>query len=161
MKRGMTLIIMLLAAAALFCSCKWKKPFETDAPMCGFEFSHSGMHTGLIYTLMAEKDDGGWHADLSLLCGEREYSLAMTENDVQELESIIETHHLTHWNDFDKVDPSALDGTSFDLIIRYEDGQKAAASGSNAFPEGYRAAHEAIVQFFGALMERNGIENPL
>ncbi len=46
MKRRMKTAVMLLAAALLLCSCK--KPFETDAQMCGFAFSHTGMHTGLI-----------------------------------------------------------------------------------------------------------------
>ena len=159
MKRRTTTLVLLLATVLLLCSCK--RPFETDAPMCGFAFSHSGMHTGLIYTLSAEKNGGGWRADLSLLCGELEYSLPMTEEEVRELEALVEAFCMTEWNGFDKVDHNALDGTAFELTIRYEDGQKVDASGSNAFPEGYAAAHEAVLNFFGKLMEKNGIENPL
>ena len=61
----------------------------------------------------------------------------------------------------DRVDRHAPDGTGFDLRIGYEDGQEVYATGSNAFPKGYREAHEAILEFFGEMMERNGIENPL
>jgi len=159
MKRSMRLAVMLLAAVLSLCSCT--KPLRTDAPMCGFTFSHSGMHTGLIYTLSAQRDEGGWRAELSLLCGEREYSFAMTDEEAAKLAALVQEHRLNAWNGFDKVDMSALDGTGFELTIDYEDGQRLCASGSNAFPEGYREAREAILEFFAELMERNGIENPL
>jgi hypothetical protein len=157
MKRRLSLIFVLFAL--LLCSCA--RLLVTDAAMCGFVFSHSGMHTGLIYTLSAEKNDDGWRAELSLLCGEREYSLPMAEEEVRELAALVEAHRLAAWNGFDKADPNALDGTGFELRIRYEDGQEVRASGSNAFPEGYKAAHEAVLNFFGSLMKKNGIENPL
>ena len=156
MKYRLSLVFVLFAL--LLCSCAG--PLKTDAPMIGFTFSHSGMHTGLIYTLSAEKEDDGWRADLSLLCGEREYSLPMSEEEAWELTALVETHRLTDWYDFDEADLNALDGTAFELVLRYADGQEVHASGSNAFPEGYAALHEAVLNFFGELMEKNGIENP-
>ena len=159
MKLRTKTVVMLLAAALLLCSCK--KPFETDTPMCGFAFSHSGMHTGLIYTLEAERAGNGWQSNLSLLAGEKEYTLDMTAEEAEALAALVRNHELDRWNGYDRVDRHALDGTAFDLRIGYEDGQEVRASGSNAFPEGYAAAHEAILKFFGELMEESGIENPL
>jgi len=80
---------------------------------------------------------------------------------VQALDALVEAHKLTGWNGFDKVDRTALDGTDFELTIGYEDGRKVCATGSNAFPKGYREAREAILELFGKMMDRNGIENPL
>ena len=159
MKKRMCRLLALLTAALCLTGCT--KPFEADAPMSSFVFSHTGSHTGLIYTLSSEKAEDGWYADLSLLCGEMEYRLKMTDDEAQQLAALVQEHQLTAWHGFDKVDRSALDGTGFDLTILYADGRTLQASGSNAFPDGYRAAHEALVQFFGTLLERNGIENPL
>ncbi len=157
--RGRFLLGLLLSAVLLtVCGCV--RPLKTDAPMTSFSFSHSGMHSGLIYTLSAEKDGDGWRADLSLLAGDREYELDMTEEEAEALNALVETHKLTGWNGFDKVDRLALDGTDFELRIGYEDGQEVCASGSNAFPKGYREAREAILELFGEMMERNGMENP-
>ena len=159
MKDRVLLLVLLLAVLLALFGCR--KTLQTDAPMNSFSFSHSGMHTGLIYTLAAEKTETGWQASLSLLAGDREYTMDMTAEEAEALISLVRTHELNRWNGFDKVDRHALDGTGFELSIGYEDGQTLCASGSNAFPEGYRAAHEEIVKFFGELMDRNGIENPL
>ena len=150
--------LALLAVLLVMSACS--KTIQTDAPVKSFAFSHSGMHTGLIYTLTAEKDGNGWKAGCSLSAGEREYSLDMTDEEAEALASLVRTHQLNRWNGFDRVNRHALDGTGFDLRIGYEDGQAVCASGSNAFPKDYKAAHEAILDFFGKLMERNGIENP-
>ena len=152
----MALALLTVLLTAVACS----KTLRTDAPMTDFSFSHSGMHTGLIYTLSAARTESGWQADLSLLAGEREYALPMTEKEAGELTELVKAHELNRWNGFDKVNRSALDGYSFEMAIDYEDGQHLYASGSNAFPKGYDAAHEAILTFFGELMEKNGIENP-
>lgn len=159
MKRRM--IAVLLLTVVLLAGSACRKPIKTDAPMTGFTFSHSGMHTGLIYTLSAKKGEGGWFAGFSLLAGEREYTLDMTAEEAEALASLVQNHELNRWNGFDRVDRHALDGTAFELVLRYEDGQEVRASGSNAFPEGYKAAHEGILEFFGSLMEKNGIENLL
>ena len=153
-------IAALLLAAVLLAASACSKPLRTDAPMTGFTFSHSGKHTGLIYTLSAARTENAWQANLSLLAGDRNIYLEMTEAEAEELAAIVRKHELNRWNGFDRVDRTALDGTGFDLKIHYEDGQILSASGSNAFPKGYREAHEEILGFFGKLMERNGLDNP-
>lgn len=155
------ILAVLLLAAVLLTGSACRKPIRTDAPMTGFTFSHSGMHTGMIYTLEAGRDGNGWQANLSLLAGEREYALDMTAEEAEALAALVQNYELNRWNGFDRVDRHALDGTGFELKIGYEDGQEVRASGSNAFPEGYAAAHDAILKFFGELMEKSGIENPL
>ena len=156
MKRKLTTV--LLAALVMLSACS--KPLKTDAPMNSFSFSHSGMNTALIYTLIAAETQTGWQAELSLMAQEQEYILDMTDAEASALAKIVQENELNRWNGFDKVDKNALDGYGFELCIGYADGQKLCASGSNAFPEGYNTAHKEILEFFGELMERNGIENP-
>lgn len=155
------ILTALLLAAVLLAASACSKPLRTDAPMNGFSFSHSGTPTGLIYTLTAARTEESWQAKISLLTGEREYVMEMTEEEAEELAAIVRRHELNRWNGFERADRRALDGTGFDLKIHYEDGQALSASGSNAFPKGYKEAHEDILGFFGELMERNGLENPL
>ena len=108
---GLVLLAVLLTASA--CS----KPIRTDAPISSFSFSHSGMHTGLIYTLSAARTEDAWQAELSLLAGEKEYVLEMTEAEAEELDAMIRKHDLNRWNGFDKIDRRETDGTSFELIV--------------------------------------------
>jgi len=154
------ILTVLLLTAVLLTASACSRQLRTDAPMTGFSFSHSGMHTGLIYTLSASRTENVWQANLSLLAGERKHILKMTEAEAEDLAAIVQYHDMNRWNGFDRIDRRAQDGTGFELIIHYDDGQVLSASGSNTFPEGYREAHEEILGFFGELMERNGLKNP-
>ena len=158
MKRRLIAVLWLAAVLLMVSACS--KPLRTDAPMNSFSFSHSGMHTGLIYTLSAEQTKDGWQAEISLLAGDKEYVLEMTGEEAEALAEIVRRHELNRWNGFDRADRRAADGNGFRLDIRYEDGQVLSASGSNAFPAGYTEAHEEILGFFGELMKRNGLEDP-
>jgi len=147
---------VLAAVMLLLTSCAGR--FHTEAPMESFSFSHSGMRSDSIYTLSAQRTEQGWQAELSLLCGEKLYTLPMAEADA--LAALMDSHDLWSWNGFDKVDKRVLDGTGFDLNIRFADGKELTASGSNAFPKGYNEAKEAIKAYFIQIMENNGISNP-
>lgn len=147
-----------LAAVLLLTACSGR--FHTDAPMESFVFSHSGMHTGSIYTLSAQRTEQGWQAELSLFCGEKLYTLPLSQAEADSLAALLDAHDLWSWNGFDKVDRRVQDGTAFDLTIRFADGKKLFASGSNAFPKGYHEAKASIKAFFVQVMENNGISNP-
>lgn len=157
MKRFRTAsVIALIVILTAACS----KPVVTDAPVTSLSFSHSGMHTGLIYTLTAACTESGWQADMSLLAGEQEVTVQMTDADAEALMEIVRKHELNKWDGFDKADRRVQDGKGFELHISYDDGQTVYASGSNAFPKGYDAAHGDIKRFFVELMERSGFEDP-
>lgn len=158
------ILLALVGAALAVCAGKiisGRPTFSTDAPMAGFSFSHSGMHSGLIYTLSASPGDAGWQADISLLGGEEAYVLDMSGEDVKRLAALAEEHNLQCWAGFDRTDPRCLDGTGFCLRIDYADGTHIYAEGSNAFPKNYNAAHDAILSYYIELMEKNGIGNPM
>lgn len=155
-----SLLLTLFALAAL-CLCACSRTFRTDAPMTGFSFSHSGMHTGHIYTLSAYKTDTGWLADISLLGGEKEYVLDLTDDESEKLAELADEHQLKSWAGFNKSDPRCKDGTGFILSIDYADKKHLYAKGSNAFPKNYESAHNAILSYFNEIMQNNGIENPL
>ena len=158
MLRRLKQAALLLAAGWMLCACTAE--LKPAGPMESFSFAHSGMSTADIYTLSAALEADGWTAGAQLLCGAEEHSLKMNPEDAAALNALVETHRLTQWNGFDKADRRVLDGTAFELTIGYADGQTLRASGSNAFPKGYSAAHDEIRRFFGELMEKNGLNNP-
>ena len=149
---------VLAAAMLLLTSCAGR--FHTEAPMESFSFSHSGMHSDSIYTLSIQKTEQGWRAELDLLAGNRLHILPVSQAEADALAALLDAHDLWSWAGFDKVDKRVLDGTGFDLNIRFADGKKLIASGSNAFPKGYNEAKEAIKAFFIQIMENKGISNP-
>ena len=148
----------MLGALILLTACAGR--FHTDAGMAYFSFSHSGMRSDSIYTLSAEKTEAGWQAKLDLLAGSMLHTLPMTREEADVLRSMLDTYKLWDWAGFDKADLRALDGTAFDLAIRFDDGKKLYASGSNTFPKGYTEAKAAIEAFFIQLMEARGIDAP-
>ena len=156
MRKALTAV--LTAALLLLSACTGR--FHTEAPMESFSFSHSGMRTDSIYILTAEKTGHGWQAELSLFCGEKLYTLPMSQAEADGLAALLDAHDLWSWNGFDKVDKRVLDGTGFDLNIRFADGKELTASGSNAFPKGYNEAKASIKAFFVQLMENKGISIP-
>lgn len=150
--------------AVLLCLCLLMlggcaAPVRTDAALSRFSFSHSGMHTGRIFSLAAERTVDGWQAQLDLFCGQQVLTLPMAPEEAGKLEELIDSCNLWAWNGFKKADRRMLDGEGFDLYVSFADGQKLRASGSNAFPKSYAAAESAIKDFFIQLMEKNGFEN--
>lgn len=148
----------LLSALLLLTACTGR--FHTDAEMAYFSFSHSGMRSDSIYTLSAEKTEQGWQAKLDLFAGSMIHVLPMTQEEANVLSGLLDTYDLWGWSGFDKADLRALDGTAFNLFIRFEGGESLSASGSNAFPKGYAEAKMAIEAFFAQIMEAKGIDNP-
>ena len=148
----------VLGALLLLTACTGR--FHTDAEMVYFSFSHSGMRSDSIYTLSAEKTEGGWQVKLDLLAGSMLHTLPMTQEEADVLAGLLDAYKLWTWAGFDKADLRVLDGTAFDLCIRFGDGKKLYASGSNAFPKGYPEAKTAIEAFFIQLVEDKGIGSP-
>ena len=88
----------LAAVLLLLTGCTGR--FHTDAPMESFVFSHSGMRTDSIYTLSARRTEQGWQAELSLFCGEKLYTLPMSQAEADGLAALLDAH------DLEKIDAS-------------------------------------------------------
>ncbi|SCH10811.1 Uncharacterised protein [uncultured Clostridium sp.] len=51
---------------------------------------------------------------------------------------ILETYDVASWADFRENDPNVLDGYSMSFQVKFTDGRKIEASGSNQFPKNCR-----------------------
>ena len=148
------------ALMALILSLTGAQPssVRTDAALTGFSFSHSGMSTDQIYTYSVRMQDGRMLADFELYCRYEIEGVVLDTEDVEALRALIDGCDLWSWNGFRGSNPDVLDGEGFDMSATFADGMKLCARGSNAFPEGYAAGERAICAYFGALMEKYGID---
>lgn len=131
-----------------------------SAPVVSFAFHHGGMSTFDIYAYMVEMDEasGEQTVNYELFCGYETYMLPADAELLQELAKLVDDYNLRKWDGFDKVNSHVLDGSSFDLEIRFGDGTSITASGSNRFPEGYSDAKTAVDDLFHGYLMKYGIE---
>ena len=133
---------------------------DENAQITTFAYSHSGMTVDSIYSYTVEKNDntGEITAVYEMNAGYETYSLHADAELLQALTAIVREHALARWDGFDKVHPHMLDGSGFDLHVRFDDGSGITASGSNRFPGGYAEAADAIDELFLGYLAEQGID---
>ena len=70
---------------------------------------------------------------------------------LEELSLVINTNKLERWEGFSKEDPQVLDGYSFNMSVKYDDGRTLEASGYEKYPENYDKVHEEIVELLSGI----------
>ena len=105
-----------------------------------FKYTFRGSIGGNSFTRTAEID--GDKVTLSLQKMEkRDYGKMEGEaapGFAAALEELCRKHKIVRWNGFDKNNRRVLDGSGFNLRVKFKDGKEVEADGSNAFPNGYR-----------------------
>lgn len=138
--------LLLLLGAVLLSGCTGVR--QTDAQMTSFTYTHSGMHSGSIYTWEAcRTEDGAWVC-ISLLGSGMTFEHVMEEADYTHLGTLVDRYDLWHWAGFEKTNTRVMDGESFSLDIRFADGTAILAKGSNSFPDGYRELMDELHGIF-------------
>ncbi len=135
MKRALLALLALLLAFA--CVCASADAAQEKHSISRFYYSRGGsMMPQSVEILLTE--DG----------------FTLSENDgaarpldaaiAEEIEALLEKHHVDEWDGFHESDPRVLDGEAFVLVVEYLDGAGVYASGENAFPDGYYKAVEEL-----------------
>lgn len=158
----MRLSALLAALAGLFgfqTGGEQPPPTGGGSPIEYFCYSHSGSSTYDIYSyeVLEDAETGQMQVVYELMCGYETYTLPAEPFFMQELTDIAEKYGLRKWDGFHESDPLLMDGYAFSLHVRYADGTAVFASGSNAYPEGYGEAADAIGGMFMGYLEKNGI----
>jgi len=111
-----------------------------------FEYFHNGSisYDGYNYTFY--RDEEGVYLTSEMNCGWEKLDIALDEEVMEQLESIVFEHRMQNWDGFSKTNKHVMDGEGFSLEIKFTDGTIVSAHGSNAFPEGYG---EAVDEFNG------------
>lgn len=86
----------------------------------------------------------------------RDFEMVIDEDVLRDLHDIIIEYNILSWNGFDQRAPDREMTTAngmFGLYIVYDDQTVISARGDHAYPDGYKEAEEALVDFFDGLTQ--------
>jgi hypothetical protein len=167
---GVALVVIFIAASA----CVQKEPPEDPAAAEGgdadgsyteaeegrfsFFFDRQRSMAEPVSCLEVESRDGVTSFGAVLAYTEEAQVALEDDSLVRQLRELVDRYDLTSWGGFHKSNSNVLDGESFRFGL-VMDGRAYSASGSNAFPEHYREASEAILELlmpYAALLDDEG-----
>ena len=118
-----------------------------------FEYDYIGSIGADSHTYTLKKDEDKWTFTFSGM-QYSEYGEVQKEAGpevIAALKEACERNGVGAWDGFNESNPEVLDGDGFSFTMRFADGTRLRAGGSNAYPKGY----------FAFLNEMNGILAPL
>ena len=68
----------------------------------------------------------------------------------EKLITILKEENIIKWNGFNKNDKDVLDGSGFNLDIKYNDNEYIKASGYMIYPKNYKSFNKKIVELFNS-----------
>ena len=129
--------------------CSSNKAYEGN--ITEFEYNY-GSFFGGYYEYHLVLDGEVVHVTASGMNGvELDIDKEIDASILEELSLVINTNKLERWDGFSKEDPHVLDGYSFDLLVKYDDGRTLEASGYEKYPENYDKVHEEIVKLLSGI----------
>lgn len=129
---------------------------DNTSGIASFRYSYNGSIGGDSYHYRLCRKDGGWHFSYeSMLLPD--YGEMETPAEGSYAEKLWEAYldgRIAEWEGFSKYNTMVLDGSGFSLEIVFNDGKHLYASGTNAFPRGYREFEDRIDEIFKPLSEK-------
>ena len=113
------------------------KTKTNESGMLSFYYGYHGSRVGNSFKVISEngktvfKYEDGEHREF----GSMEYECRQSLMD--DLYNLYKENDICSWDGFDKANTKVLDGDGFSLQIKFGDGKKLSAHGSNAYPKGY------------------------
>ena len=163
MKVGIALAAAAAVCALVLMGCSNSGPAGNKGPaipdeeikITSFSFWSSGSSADSFrnYSLMRDGESARLIADFIT---RDPVDVIVEEEAIAQLEGIVIQYQLSAWNGFDEVDNRVSDGSNFTLSIELENGKSIYAHGSNAFPQGFGEAEDAISMFFESLILQYG-----
>lgn len=138
MRNILLLIILIMCTSITGGACNKKNNIEDTPRIAHFEFSHIGTIGGDSHVFIVDvngdsatfKAEGMMYRDFELAC-------ELSKEEVDRLNDICMVCKKYNWNGYHGNDRYVLDGSGFELTIKYDDGTRLSAEGMNAEPEGY------------------------
>lgn len=156
MRRGLALLVLLAALTGAWSLTRADAaPGMEDAPLAFISFSHSGSSIDQCFSYTAYMQDGVMLADFCLYGMEEITGVPLDADETQAVLALPAQANFSLWDGFHRTNSDVLDGDSFSLTLRLADGTEIAASGNNAYPEGYQAGYAAIRDCFDPIIKRH------
>ncbi|MBQ7699940.1 MAG: hypothetical protein IJT49_06325 [Clostridia bacterium] len=117
-----------------------KKADDNKSGLCGFSYSYDGTIGGnnFHYRIKKEADafvfeyDSMEHRDYGMM------KIAVSSDIMKQLYDLYLSCRVAEWDGYSKYNTMVCDGNGFSLSLKFNDGGRLSASGTNAFPPGYR-----------------------
>ncbi len=117
---------------------------------------HSGRYGAFRNSYEVNAGEDGVEVRLRLEGASEEEAVVIRTDEafLKRLEELLNEHRVDKWNGFDKNNKRVLDGDSFSLSIRMENGKELDARGYAVWPKNYKEVLEAVEKLFMELNEQ-------
>ena len=129
---------------------------DNKSGIASFYYSYNGSIGGDSYHCRVRRKDSAWLFSYETML-KSEYGELETEIDgsaAERLYALYLSNRIAEWEGFSKYNTMILDGSGFSLEIVFNDGRHMSASGSNAFPPGYRDFVDAMDEIMRPLSDK-------
>ena len=142
---GIVLIMMLLISIILI--LVFFKKDKTISNIKSFSYGYNGgMEINSFISYKIKKSD---IIIATIQVGDiEEKKVEITKEELKELEDILNKYKVGNWDGFKKYNKHIMDGSSFNINIKTEEGLKVEASGYMKWPNNYTEASNEIDEFF-------------
>lgn len=132
-----------------------KRAKDNQSGVSEFYYSYNGSIGGNSYSYRI-KDEDGKKVFIYEAMEHREFEDMKLDCPPEILDRLYKLYldmRIAEWDGFEKYNPKVLDGDGFSLRIRFNDGTKMSASGSNACPDNYGEFEDRMSEILDPLAE--------
>ncbi|MBQ0027318.1 MAG: hypothetical protein KBS96_01825 [Lachnospiraceae bacterium] len=175
MKRriGIPALIMIIVLMSFLAGCKKEEVYDPDKFLIGseggnteyqdvptevrsFSYTYYSDMMPLGYTF--RRGDDGATLEGEML-GEKRGPVPIEEAYLAKLDKWVDDYNVRSWDGFSMTDSSVLDGGGFSLEVVLGTGESIYASGSNAYPDNYNEAIDALTTIMDSAVADTGLLN--
>lgn len=134
---------------------KGKKAKENTSGISYFDYSFDGSIGGNNYSYIVKKNNDTFIFSFnSMLYRYLEITeLQISKDIIDQLNDACLKYKIAEWDGYSRYNKYVLDGESFSLYIKFNDGKSISASGHNAFPSNYSEFCNSIDLIFKPLKD--------
>ena len=133
-----------------------KKAKDNESGIQSFTYRYNNSFGASSYTWDVTETDGKIAFTYESMQHEEfgEMVMECSREILDSLYAVYKDIRIAEWDGYDKHNPNVLDGDGFTLDIKFNDGAKLSAHGSNACPERYGEFESAIYEVLSPLQEK-------
>lgn len=126
-----------------------------NSKLIGFNYSFSAAPRGDNYSIEIENNIFKYES-IFLRDGNKE--IKIDSKLLDDLKDLYLKYDVYKWDGFNKYPKNVLDGKSFTIKFKFEDGKSCYASGANAFPKNYKEFKDDMDELFKPILENLNIK---
>lgn len=145
------LILIIVMLMIISTGCEKKEEEKYDGKIISFSYNYGGFSKGYYNYSIEVKDDkvifeanGHNGVDLNI-------NKEIDSSKLEELAKLINKEKIYEWNNFEEKKEGVLDGNSFSLTIKYDDGKTITAKGYMKYPKNYDEKMSKLLEFIDSL----------